>query len=64
VPNEFQDASYDMVKHAKNPLKRSPVLPPSKGESVQPNFLLHHENHFDPNTFTPDQVRTGDITKA
>ena len=54
--NEFSDASYNLVKQPKNPLKRSPKLPESHGESVKPEFLLHHENHFDRNTYTPEQL--------
>jgi hypothetical protein len=35
---------------------KSPTLPPSDRQTLTPNYLLHHENHFDPNTFTPEQM--------
>jgi hypothetical protein len=35
---------------------KSTALPPSKGESVKPDFLLHHENHFDRNTVKDQDV--------
>lgn len=55
MPNEFEAAPYDIAHKTRNPLKRSAKLPPSSGESVKPDFLLHHENHFDKNTFVPGQ---------
>ncbi len=56
MPNDLASTPYSIAHKARNPLKRSPVLPPSKGESVDPEFLLNHENHMDRNTFTPEQM--------
>ena len=47
---------YSVAHRARNPQKRSPVLPPSRGESTSPGFLLGHENHFDKNVETPEQL--------
>jgi len=64
VPNDIREATYQLARQARDPRKRSPVLPPSKGESTDPNFLLHHENHMDPNTVTPDQLMNKGIIKG
>lgn len=53
MPNDYEVA-HKMRKD--NPLKRSPKLPPSQGESTDPSFLLQHENHFDRNVVTPEQL--------
>lgn len=55
MPNEFSDAPYELVRHPKNPLKRSPKLPPSDKNTLTPGYLMQHENHFDPNVVTPEQ---------
>jgi hypothetical protein len=44
--------------------RKDAALPPSKGESVKPDFLLHHENHFDPNTYTPEGMIQKGILKG
>ena len=31
-------------------------LPPSNGMNLDPRYLLGHENHFDPNVYTPEQM--------
>jgi hypothetical protein len=54
MPNDYEVAHKARQKD--NPLKRSPKLPPSQGESVSPDFLLNHENHFDRNIVTPEQL--------
>lgn len=76
MPNDLFNTPYSIAHKARkpdNPLKRSPVLPPSKGESTDPDFLLHHENRFDPNVITPEQLeqkpgfmkgKSEDISKA
>lgn len=58
MPNDYNQARQ--ARKDINPLKRSPVLPPSKGESVEPGFLLGHENRFDPNVVTPQQLMQGE----
>jgi len=55
--NEFSNAPYSIAHRAKNPLKRSPKLKPSTGESVDPSYLLQHENRFDKNVYTPEQLQ-------
>ena len=67
MPNEFSTASYELARQKrqpKNPLKRSAVLPPSDKKTLTPSYLIQHENHFDPAVLTPEQIRTGDITKT
>jgi hypothetical protein len=56
MPDDIRSATYQLARQARDPRKRSPVLPPSKGESVNPDFLLHHENHADANVVTPEQL--------
>ena len=56
MPNDLFNTPYSIAHRARNPQKRSPVLPPSHGESIKPDFLLHHENRFDPNVETPEQL--------
>lgn len=57
MPNDYKQARQ--ARKEINPLKRSPVLPPSHGESVEPGFLIRHENRFDPNVVTPEQLMQG-----
>ena len=64
MPNDLMSTPYSVAHRARNPQKRSPVLPPSHGESVKPDFLLHHENHMDPNTVTPEQLMDKGILKG
>jgi hypothetical protein len=64
MPNDLTSTPYSIAHKARNPLKRSPVLPPSKGESVKPEFLLGHENHFDKSTVTPEQLMQKGILKG
>jgi hypothetical protein len=70
--HEFASAPYSLVRapqkgnaHGYNLPKatmralggpKSTELPKSKGESVDPNFLLHHENHFDKNTYGDQNI--------
>lgn len=57
MPNdELSQAPYSIAHKARNPLKRSPKLPESHGESVSPQFLLGHENHFDKVVVTPEDL--------
>lgn len=55
--HEFQNASYKMAH-------KSAALPAWHGESVKPDFLLHHENHFDPNSYTPEQMIDKGVLKG
>lgn len=52
MPNDYEVAR----KARKNPLKRSPELPASDKKTLSPGYLLGHENHFDPNVITPEQL--------
>lgn len=54
MPND-----YDLVRKkrvSENPLKRSPILKPSDKNTLTPDYLLQHENRFDPNVYTPEQL--------
>jgi hypothetical protein len=31
-------------------------LPESDKKTLNPKYLLNHENHFDPNSYTPEQM--------
>jgi hypothetical protein len=70
MPNGFNSASYMMARQARAPKApkhtrptgnlTSPVLPMpdmSKPGSLTPKSLLQHENRFDPNIFTPEQLQ-------
>jgi len=35
--------------------QKSVGLPESDKKTLAPDYLLGHENHFDPNVFTPEQ---------
>lgn len=36
--------------------RKSSKLPESDKKTLTPQYLLNHENHFDPNVFTPEQM--------
>lgn len=38
------------------PTKKDAKLPESDKKTLTPKYLLGHENHFDPNTYTPEQL--------
>ena len=48
------------VKAAKSvavkPGLKEPDLPASDGKTITPKYLLGHQNHFDPNVYTPEGV--------
>jgi hypothetical protein len=39
-------------------------LPESNKKDLTPKYLLNHENHFDPNVFTPEQMIKGGVLKG
>jgi hypothetical protein len=39
-------------------------LPESDKKTLSPGYLLQHENHFDPNVFTPEQMMDKATTPA
>jgi hypothetical protein len=43
---------------------RSAALPPSNGATITPNYLLGHENHFDPNVHTPEEMIKRGVLKG
>lgn len=43
--------------------RKEELLPQSDGKTITPEYLLSHENHFDPNIFTPEQLIQKGITK-
>jgi hypothetical protein len=51
----------DNTKHTPYSLarKQRPAkdLPPSDNKTITPEYLLNHQNHFDPNVYTPEGVR-------
>lgn len=57
MPNYYSQVRN--VRKETNPLKRSPVLPPSDKKTLDPTYLLQHEQHFDPNIVTPEQMMQG-----
>jgi hypothetical protein len=44
--------------------QRSAKLPESDKKTLTPQYLLNHENHFDPNVFTPEQMIKGGVLKG
>jgi hypothetical protein len=70
MPNDGQINSpefMDAHTHARSGNSKTPStpgrlggldqpLPPSNGSNIDPRYLLNHENHFDPNTLTPEQA--------
>ena len=50
-------SAYSMVRNARKPKQPSAALPPSDKKTITPDYLLHHENHFDPNVITPEQMQ-------
>ena len=48
MPNE-----YALAHQAR---KQEGKLPESDKKTLTPGYLLNHENHFDPNTYTPEQM--------
>jgi hypothetical protein len=36
--------------------QQSGQLPPSDKKTLDPKYLIQHENHFDPNVYTPEQL--------
>lgn len=46
MPNDYA--------HARAARKAEGALPPSDKKTIDPRYLLQHENHFDPNTYTPE----------
>jgi hypothetical protein len=52
MPNDYQ--------HARNARKQEAPLPESDKHTLTPNYLLSHQNHFDPNVYTPeDMIKKG-----
>ena len=39
-------------------------LPPSDKKTLTPKYLLGHENHADPNTYTPEQMIDKGVLKG
>ena len=46
MPND-----YSVVRQS-----RQTKLPESDRKTLNPKYLLNHENHFDPNVYTPEQM--------
>jgi hypothetical protein len=54
MSNETSTPSdYAVAREAR---KMDRPLPASNGSTVTPKYLLNHENHFDPNTHTPEEM--------
>jgi len=63
MPNDYEIARQAR-KHSPTSDQASGKLPPSRGESVKPDFLLSHENHFDRNVVTPENLIQGGILEG
>lgn len=53
MPND-----YDVAREARK------KLPESDKHTLTPKYLLKHENHFDPNVYTPEQMIQGGALKG
>jgi hypothetical protein len=47
MPNDYD------VPHK---IRKDGQLPPSDKKTLDPKYLIQHENHFDPNVYTPEQL--------
>lgn len=63
MPNDgafFSPEFADAHSHARSGDAKSPTTPgklaPSNRTNIDPSYLLQHENHFDPNVYTPEQL--------
>lgn len=45
---------YALARQQRAP--KDPELPPSDAKTLTPDYLLTHQNHFDPNVYTPEGV--------
>jgi len=48
--------SNDYALAHKARMKKGDVVPPSDGKTLTPSYLLNHQNHFDPNVRTPEEM--------
>ena len=46
---------YKIVRKARKQVSDG-KLPESDRKTLTPQYLLNHENHFDPNTHTPEEM--------
>ena len=44
--------------------RKNGKLPESDKQTLTPKYLLKHENHFDPNVYTPEQMIKGGVLKG
>jgi hypothetical protein len=44
--------------------RKEGTLPPSDKKTLTPKYLIQHENHFDPNTYTPEQLIQKGVLKG
>jgi hypothetical protein len=58
MPNDYE------LPHAARKKAGAAKLPASDKKTLDPKYLLNHENHFDPNVNTPDQMIQGGILKG
>lgn len=68
MPNDgviFSPEFADAHSHARSGNSKTPStpgklapgqLPPPNGMNLDPSYLLNHENHFDPNVRTPEEL--------
>ena len=56
MPNKKGQLKTALRGLAKPPVPKDADLPASDGKTLTPKYLLGHQNHFDPNVFTPDGV--------
>ncbi len=53
MPNDYEIA-HKARKHSPTSDQASAKLPPSDKKTLDPGYLMKHEQHFDPNTVTPE----------
>lgn len=49
-------SDYQVAHTARKGAAKEKPLPESDKKTLDPNYLLGHENHFDPNVYTPDNI--------
>jgi hypothetical protein len=56
MPDDLSQAPYSIAHKARIKSKKAQPYIESHGESVSPDFLLNHTNHFDKNVYTPENM--------
>lgn len=59
-----QEQSQYKYARKQRKLKEPPVMEPSDKKTLTPKYLLEHQNHFDPNVYTPGDMIDRGVSKG